>query len=227
MRQGEIFFDTVHSTVGDDVGMKILIADDHPLYREAAALQVRRLYPAAVIAEVSSFPELNTTTSTDDVSYDLVLLDYHMPGMSLEALAALARKLETTPLAVVSGTAAHADIRAAIQAGVRGFIPKTSSPEHFAHALQILLAGGSSIPAEIFMDRPVANDLSEPWLAQMSEREREVLRGVAQGLSNKEIARHMELAEVTVKLHLRNIFRKMDVKSRSEAAVKAVKAGFS
>jgi two-component system nitrate/nitrite response regulator NarL len=207
--------------------MKILIGDDHPLYREAAALQVRRLYPDASIAEVSSFPELHSTAFTGQASYDLILLDYHMPGMSLDALAAFARDLETTPLAVVSGTAAHADIRAAIQAGVRGFIPKTSSPEHFAHALQILLAGGSSIPAEVFIDRPAANDLSEPWLAQMSEREREVLRGVAQGLSNKEIARHMKLAEVTIKLHLRNIFRKMDVKSRAEAAVKAVKSGFS
>jgi len=159
-------------------------------------------------------------------SYDLVLLDYHMPGMSPEALAALVGELSATPLAVISGTAANAEIRAAVHAGVRGFIPKTSSPDHFAHALQILLAGGSSIPAEIFLDQP-ANDVTEPWLAQMSERERDVLRGVSQGQSNKEIGRQMGLAEVTIKLHLRNIFRKMDVRSRSEAAVKAVKAGFS
>jgi DNA-binding NarL/FixJ family response regulator len=60
----------------------------------------------------------------------------------------------------------------------------------------------------------------------MTEREQEVLRGVIQGRSNKEIARQMDVAEVTVKLHLRSVFRKMDVKSRAEAAVKAVKAGF-
>jgi two-component system, NarL family, nitrate/nitrite response regulator NarL len=206
--------------------MRVLIADDHPLYREAAALQVRRLFPHASVGQVSSLPELRQTAGGDG-AYDLILLDYHMPGMSPEALAQLVGEFTATPLAVISGTAANADIRAAVHAGVRGFIPKTSSPEHFAHALQILLAGGSSVPAEIFRDKPVANDFIEPWLAQMSAREQEVLKGVALGRSNKEIARELTLAEVTVKLHLRNIFRKMGVKSRAEAAVTAVKAGFS
>ena len=126
-----------------------------------------------------------------------------------------------------SGTAASAEIRAALQAGVRGFIPKTSTPEYFAHALQMLLAGGSSVPAEIFLERPAAILTTQPWLAKMTERERDVLKGVILGRSNKEIAREMGLAEVTIKLHLRNIFRRMSVKSRAEAAVKAVKAGFN
>ena len=132
--------------------MRVLIADDHPLYREAAALQVRRLYPDALVGEVSSLLELRQTLSGNEGSYDLILLDYHMPGMSLEALAQLAGEFTTTPLALISGTAVNAEIRAAVRAGIRGFIPKTSSPEHFAHALQILLAGGSSVPAEIFLD---------------------------------------------------------------------------
>jgi two-component system, NarL family, nitrate/nitrite response regulator NarL len=207
--------------------MRVLIADDHPLYREAAALQVRRLYPDAKVEEVSSLPELRQTTADGSGPYDLILLDYHMPGMSHDALVQLVDEFTATALAVISGTSANADIRAAVQAGLRGFIPKTSSPEHFALALQILLAGGSSVPAEILLDRPAANNFAaEPWLAKMTEREREVLKGVIQGRSNKEIARQVELAEVTVKLHLRNVFRKMDVKSRAEAAVKAVKAGF-
>ena len=208
--------------------MKVLIADDHPLYREAAALRIRRLYPDALVGEVSSLPELRQTTADGSGPYDLILLDYHMPGMSHDALVQLVGEFTTTPLAVISGTSANADIRAAVHAGLRGFIPKTSSSEHFALALQILLAGGSSVPAEILQDRPSPNTLAaEPWLAKMTEREREVLKGVIQGRSNKEIARQMEVAEVTVKLHLRNVFRKMDVKSRAEAAVKAVKAGFS
>ncbi len=207
--------------------MRVLIADDHPLYREAAALQIRRLYPDALVREVSSLPELRQTTSSAGGAYDLILLDYHMPGMSLEALVQLVRELTAIPLAVISGTSANADIRAAVHAGLRGFIPKTSSPEHFALALQLLLAGGSSVPAEILRDRPSTNGMAvRPWLEKMTEREREVLKGVIQGHSNKEIARRMEVAEVTVKLHLRNVFRKMGVKSRAEAAVMAVKAGF-
>lgn len=206
--------------------MRVLIADDHPLYREAAALRIRRLYPDAMIGEVSSLPELRQTTADGSAPYDLILLDYHMPGMSSAALVQLVGEFTATPLAVISGTSANADIRAAVHAGLRGFIPKTSSSEHFALALQILLAGGSSVPADILLDRTSANG-AKPWLAKMTEREQEVLKGVIQGRSNKEIAREMDVAEVTVKLHLRSVFRKMDVKSRAEAAVKAVKAGFA
>lgn len=207
--------------------MKVLIADDHPLYREAAALQLRRLYPDASVGEVSSLPELRQTAAGGTGPYDLILLDYHMPGMSSEALVELVEEFPAIPMAVISGTAASAEIRAALHAGVRGFIPKTSTTEYFAHALQMLLAGGSSVPAEIFLDRPAANLTTLPWLAKMTDRERDVLKGVILGHSNKEIARQMGLAEVTIKLHLRNIFRRMDVKSRAEAAVKAVKAGFN
>jgi two-component system, NarL family, nitrate/nitrite response regulator NarL len=206
--------------------MKVLIADDHPLYREAAATQVRRLYREAEVEEVSSLDELRATAARSSGAYGLILVDYFMPGMTSQALADLVTDFPAVPLAVISGTACNADVRAAVQAGVRGFIPKTSTSEYFAHALQMLLAGGSCIPSEILLDKPSAAS-GEVWLSQMSEREQEVLKGVTLGQSNKEIGRTLGLAEVTIKLHLRNVFRKMDVRSRSEAAVKAVKAGLS
>jgi two-component system nitrate/nitrite response regulator NarL len=205
--------------------MKVLIADDHPLYREAAATQVRRLYRDAEVDEVSSLEELRASTARSSVPYGLILVDYYMPGMTSQALADLVTDLPEVPLAVMSGTARNIDVRAAIQAGIRAYIPKTSSSEYFAHALQMLLAGGSCIPSEILLDQSAPP--GELWLSQMSEREQQVLKGVALGQSNKEIGRTLGLAEVTIKLHLRNVFRKMDVKSRSEAAVKAVRAGLS
>lgn len=203
--------------------MRVLIADDHPLYREAAALQIRRLYREAQVQEVSSLNELRAATAHVP-NFDLILVDYYMPGMSAEALAGLVKEYPSTPLAVISGVAGNADVVAAARAGVRGYIPKTSTSEYFARALQLLLAGGTSIPTEVLMEQPVSHR-TPTWLAKMSVREKEVLRGVAQGQSNKEIGRELGLAEVTIKLHLRNVFRKMAVKSRSEAAVKAVKAG--
>ena len=203
--------------------MHVLIADDHPLYREAAALQIRRLYREAHVQEVASLAELRAATGQAP-AFDLILVDYYMPGMSADELAGLVKDFPSTPLAVISGMVGNADILAAARAGVRGYIPKTSSSEHFAHALQLLLAGGTSIPTEVLMDHRPSQETPD-WLAKMSTREQEVLRGVAQGQSNKEIARVLGLAEVTIKLHLRNVFRKMAVKSRSEAAVKAVKAG--
>ena len=205
--------------------MRVLIADDHPLYREAAALQIRRLYREAQVQEVSSLSELRAATAHVP-NFDLILVDYYMPGMSAAALAGLVKEYPSTPLAVISGVAGNADVVAAARAGVRGYIPKTSTSEHFARALQLLLAGGTSIPTEVLMEQPLSHR-TPAWLTKMSEREKEVLRGVALGQSNKEIGRELGLAEVTIKLHLRNVFRKMAVKSRSEAAVKAVKAGLS
>jgi len=203
--------------------MKVLIADDHPLYREAAALQVRRLYAGSTVEEVASLDELRAALARAP-DCNLVLADYYMPGMSSAALAQLVSDYPNVPLAVISGSARNDEVLAAVKAGVKGYIPKTAPSEHFAHALQMLLAGGSSIPTDILLAQP-AEVAGASWLNQMSDREQEVLRGVAQGQSNKEIGRALGLAEVTIKLHLRNVFRKMDVKSRSEAAVKAVKAG--
>jgi two-component system nitrate/nitrite response regulator NarL len=203
--------------------MRVLIADDHPLYREAAALQIRRLYREAHVQEVASLAELRAATD-HSAAFDLILVDYYMPGMSADALAGLVKDFPATPLAVISGMVGNADIVAAVRAGVCGYIPKTSTSEYFARALQLLLAGGTSIPTEVLMDQTASHKMPS-WLAKMSAREKEVLHGVAMGQSNKEIGRALGLAEVTIKLHLRNVFRKMAVKSRSEAAVKAVRAG--
>ena len=202
--------------------MRVLVADDHPLYREAVGLQVRRIYADAVVRDFPSLESLRGALAAEGAC-DLILVDFHMPGMSEQALAGLIREHPAIPLAVISGTARAADIRAAIKAGARAFIPKTAAPDYFAHTLQILLAGGTSVPADLLFDLLPAG--AAEWLAALSPREREVLQGVSAGKPNKQIGRELGLAEVTVKLHLRNLFRKMGVKTRSEAAVMAVKAG--
>jgi two-component system, NarL family, nitrate/nitrite response regulator NarL len=199
--------------------VKILIADDHPLYREAVSLQVRRLYQDAQIEQLASLPQLHAVAAAPPPP-DLMLVDFHMPGMSIEALAALIAEFPKVPLAVISGMARAADIRAAVQAGARAYIPKTSTPDYFAQVLQMLLAGGTSIPADILLE---STGDDSGW--ELSTREREVLKGVALGQSNKEIGRDLGLAEVTIKLHLRNLFRKMGARSRAEVAVMAVRAG--
>ena len=210
--------------------MRVLIADDHPLYREALRAQVERLLPAAQVIEVSSLEAAVEVAKKDSDSFGLFLLDYHMPGMSHDALKEFAAAFRGVPIAVVSGTANTADIRAVIQAGAHGFIPKTASGPHLQHALQLLLAGGTSVPADILfpanesVSPPAGATQAAPWLPTLTSREMEVLRGVARGLSNKQIGRELDLAEVTIKLHLRAIFRKIGAHTRAEAAVIATKA---
>jgi len=212
--------------------MKILVADDHPLYREALRTQVERLFPAATIAEFPSLDDVMRLEASQTDPYHLFLLDYHMPGMTPDSLRALVTKFPEVPIAVVSGTANRADVRAVVQAGARGFIPKTANGVYLSHALQLLLAGGTSVPADLVMGEDVAPapavaPIQVPWIAALSARELDVLRQVARGMSNKQIGRELELAEVTVKLHLRSIFRKIGARTRSEAAVIATKANLS
>ena len=212
--------------------MKILIADDHPLYREALRAQIERLFPDATVDEVTSFDEVVRRGGVPDALYGLFLIDFHMPGMSPSGLRELAQAFPHVPIAVISGTANAADVRTVVQAGVRGFIPKTATGAHLMHALQLLLAGGTSVPTD-FLFPAGPGSLTAPasdgptWLGTLTSRETDVLKLVARGLSNKEVGRELNLAEITVKLHLRNVFRKIGARSRSEAAVIATKANLA
>jgi DNA-binding NarL/FixJ family response regulator len=210
--------------------MKILVADDHPLYREAVITQLRRLYPGAEVDQVGTFDDIFGLVHGANIRYDLFLVDFHMPGMMEQGIVKLVAAFPGTPVTVISGTANAEDVRASIQAGARGFISKTATADHLAHSIQLVMAGGTSVPADIFTQPatpvPVPGALPE-WFARLSPREREVLMAVARGISNKQIGRELNLAEVTVKLHLRAIFRKTGVRTRSEAAVLATKAGIA
>jgi len=214
--------------------MRILVADDHPLYREALRAQLERIYPDAVVDEVVSFDDVVRLAGSGDAAYRLFLVDFHMPGMSAAAMARLVAANPTVPLAVISGTANAADVRAAIHAGARGFIPKTATGSHLGHALQLLLAGGTSVPTAFLAagdssatESAASSPTAPPWLEKLTNRERDVLKAVARGLSNKEVGRELGLAEVTIKLHLSGIFRKIGARSRAEAAVIATKANLA
>jgi len=205
------------------MGMRVLIADDHPLYREAVARQITRLLPDASVEEAASMEE--AAAIADAVRPGLFVFDYYMPGMSPAAVMQLTEKFPDVPILVLSGGASGAEVQAVLQAGARGFLPKTATPEQFTHTIHLLLAGGTSVPPEVLFSSGRVPEGAPAWLTALTPRETDVLRATARGLSNKEIARELELAEVTIKLHLSAIFRKMGVRSRTEAAMMAAKTG--
>jgi two-component system, NarL family, nitrate/nitrite response regulator NarL len=212
--------------------MRIVVADDHPLYREAASTQIKRLFPDAQVDEVGAIEELRALINQPDAKFELFLVDFHMPGMSAATITELVGLCPTTPIAVISGTAHLSDIRSVLECGARGFIPKTATAEYLEHAMRLLLSGGTSVPRQVLLGEEFNADASPPmvapdWIALLTQREREVLKRVAKGMSNKEIGRELKLAEVTIKLHLRSVFRKIGARSRSDAAVMAVKAGLA
>lgn len=206
--------------------MRVLLADDHDLVRETLAAFLL----AEGFAEVRAVPDLATALEHigGPTAYDVVLLDWNMPGMNgLEGLAlarsAAAAANRKTPIAIISGTTQRELAEAALAAGAAGFVPKTIASRAMVAAVQTMASGELFAPISLLMqEQPVAEAL-----AGLTRREVDVLRGICEGKSNKEIARDLDLQEVTVKLHVKTLSRKLGAKNRTHAAMIARDSGMS
>jgi two-component system nitrate/nitrite response regulator NarL len=198
--------------------MRILVADDHGLVRETIA--------AFLVSE--GLRSVETAASLDEAitaakaggAFDLVLLDYNMPGMNgLAGLEAMRVANAGQPVALMSGTASPDVAEDAIAKGAAGFVPKTLSSKSMLAAVRFMLAGETYAPFSFLnQDRGAAQTL-------LSARELEMVKGICEGKSNKEIARDHDLQEVTVKLHIRTMSRKLGAKNRTHAAMIAREMG--
>lgn len=202
--------------------MRLLLADDHDLVREtlAAFLLAEGFHEVRCAA---TLPEALAILAAEP-RFDLVLLDYTMPGMNgLEGLARARAAAPGVPVAIISGTAQRDLAEAALAAGAAGFVPKTLASRAMIAAVQLMASGDVFAPISLLMQEP------EMALAlqSLTRRETDVLRGICEGKSNKEIARDLDLQEVTVKLHVKTLSRKLGAKNRTHAAMIARDAGLS
>lgn len=202
--------------------MRILLADDHDLVLETLG---------AFLTNAGEF-DVETCGSLDaacekisnDTAYDLVLLDYSMPGMN--GLEGLSKALEMSfgrPVAVMSGTADKSVAQDAIDAGAIGFLPKTMAAKSLVNAIRFMIMGETYVPVD-FINAEVA-EVETPLSKLLTAREMQVLKGLCRGLSNKELARELELQEVTIKLHVKTLCRKLNAKNRTHAAMLGKEAG--
>lgn len=204
---------TVVSEVPKPVTMRVLIADDHDLVREAIAAFLK----SEGIIEVVTVPTLDDAVRAADESgsFDLVLLDYNMPGMNgLDGLGRMIAANDRRPVALLSGNASRTVAEQAIHAGAAGFVPKTMSSRSMVTAVKFMAAGEIYAPFNFMQQADTA-------AGNLSQRETDVLRGLCEGKSNKEIARDLDLQEATIKLHVKTLSRKLNAKNRTHAAMLA------
>lgn len=202
--------------------MRILLADDHDLVRETLAAYLL----AEGMCEVESVADLPAAleAARRGQEFDLILLDFNMPGMNgLEGLAKMKAVVPGRPVAIITGTTQRDLAEAALEAGAAGFIPKTLASRAMVAAVNLMAAGDVFAPISLLMQEP---EVAEA-LATLTRREMDVLKGICAGKSNKEIARDLEVQEVTVKLHVKTLSRKLGAKNRTHAAMIARDAGLN
>ena len=201
---------------------RILIADDHDLVRDTISSFLERegQYQIVVAEDFYAAEKL----LAEDGPFDLVLLDYAMPGMTgLVGLEKAIAQNHRYPVAIMSGTADRTVAQDALAAGAAGFVPKTMPAKSLLNAVQFMLTGEQFAPVH-FMTQPSEAE-AHPLTSKLSEREMQVLDGLCKGHSNKEIARDLDLQEVTIKLHLKTLCRKLQARNRTHPAIIAKEEG--
>ena len=210
----------------DGLMLEILVADDHKLLREGLKPFLLELADDVVVLEAATFGETQAAAAAAQ-ELRLILLDLSMPGMNgMRGVEALHGEHPDVPLVILSGDSRRETVLGAVQAGASGFISKTVSGVAMVNALRLVLSGETYLPSSAIADDEydagpesgTAAAVARPsLLAGLSPRDREILALVVEGLTNKEIGRRIGLQEVTIKAHLRSLYRRIGAANRAQA----------
>lgn len=209
------------------LGMKVLLADDHALFREGVRLVLESLVEGPLdVVEASDYIQALAAIRADS-SIDVGLVDLNMPGMDgFSGIEALKRASPDLHLVVVSASEQPSDVRRALNSGAHGYITKSSPSAAMLEAIRLVLTGETFIsPGLEVPDGLGGGSDAEAVRQSLTPRQRDVLAMLRLGKSNKEIARDLDLAEITVKLHVTAILRALGVENRTQAAITAAKIG--
>lgn len=202
--------------------MRVLIADDHDLLRDTLVMFLEN-EGGIETAAVGSYDAAIALMKNGE-TFDLILLDYNMPGMNgLEGLKKAIAFGGGQRVALISGEATKKIAEDALECGAAGFVPKSLPAKSLVNAVRFMAMGEQYAPID-FMTA-VEETPSNPLADKLTERELQVLRGLTEGKSNKEIARDLDIQEPTVKLHMKTLYRKVGAANRTQAALLAREAG--
>ena len=200
--------------------MKVVIADDHPLFRSALSQAVNQCLDSPELLAVDSFDELSAMLERERGA-DLLLLDLNMPGARGYSALVHARSVAPAlPVIVVSAYEEASVARSALEHGAAGFIPKSASPDTMAEAIDTVLAGNTWAPEDVDQVEN-SDDAFTDKLALLTPQQQRVLIMLTDGLLNKQIAIDLHISEATVKAHITAILRKLGVHTRTQAVIAA------
>ncbi|MFK3710557.1 MULTISPECIES: nitrate/nitrite response regulator protein NarP [Leclercia] len=199
---------------------QVLIVDDHPLMRRGIRQLLALNSDFQVVAEAGDGE--SAVGLANRLEPDVILLDLNMKGMSgLDTLNALRRHDITAQIIILTASDSTSDIATLINAGADGYLLKDSDPEELLEDILRGARGGKTFSkhvSEYLRERDTSGVTADP-LSVLTERELDVLHELAQGLSNKQIAAALNIAEQTVKVHIRNLLRKLNLRSRVAATI--------
>jgi DNA-binding NarL/FixJ family response regulator len=199
---------------------KIIIADDHPLFRQALLGTLRLKLTQTQWLEAQTIAELEQQLRDNNDS-DLLLLDLHIPGAhGFNTLIHVRNHFPQIPVVVVSAHEDHETIHKSMGYGASGFIPKSTPVEDIYNAIQQVLLGNIWTPEAYNESAPMQdnNDIAER-VASLTQQQYRILMMFAQGMLNKQIAYDLNVSEATIKAHATAIFRKLDVRNRTQAVI--------
>jgi DNA-binding NarL/FixJ family response regulator len=210
--------------LADSTQYRLIIADDHPLFRGALREAVAGLFTHAEIGEAGSFDDVARLLERGEV--DLILLDLSMPGVrGFSGLVYLRAQYPGVPIVVVSANDDPTVIRRCMDLGTSGFIPKTLGIEEMRASIKRVLDGGISTPPDVDLgagaDAETADLMAR--LTSLTPQQVRVLMMLSEGLLNKQIAYELSVSEATVKAHVSAILQKLGVESRTQAVIAAAK----
>lgn len=206
---------------------RIIIADDHPLFREALRRGIETILPGVAVEECDGLDSLQGALSRNRDA-DLVLLDLTMPGaQGFSGLMYLRAQYPEVPIVIVSASEEAVVIRRAIGFGASGFIPKSLDLAEIGNAIRTILSGDVWVPPEVDLDAPEEPEISDlaRRLGRLTPQQMRVLMMLADGLLNKQIAYQLGVSEATVKAHVSAILQKLGVDSRTQAVIAASRIG--
>lgn len=200
--------------------MKILLVDDHSIFRAGLRHVLRQLDERVEIVEAENCKQALQAIE-DQFDFSLALLDLHMPGDDgFVALAAISREYPTLPVVVLSASENRTDMRRTLDGGAMGFVPKSTAVPVMLNALRLVLAGGIYIPPDLLgiRDESVGIEPSQT-VGELTTRQLDVLNLVLEGKTNRAIAAELKLSEATVKAHITAVFKTLHVSNRTQAAL--------